>query len=199
MDEGNFTDAMALANMLPSLYGLTGNDLLDHNDYMDLLMLYQTLYLSGRTTLQLTDSEKELVEVIADNGFGATSVMAKSILESVYGITDFSCPRVDLSDVNRGSAFSCSSGDLSKAMGMTCSTSPNPATTWVNVDFALPSDADRATLIVSNALGIQVAKFDLIGNNGQKVLDLRAFANGVYTCTLVCGKYHCTNKLVITK
>ena len=26
-----------------------------------------------------------------------------------------------------------------------------------------------------------------------------ALANGVYTCTLICGKYQCTNKLVITK
>ena len=89
--------------------------------------------------------------------------------------------------------------DLSKAMGLTCSTSPNPATTWVNVDFTLPSNADRATLIVSNALGIKVAEYELVGDTGQKVLDLRDLANGVYTCTLICGKYQCTNKLVITK
>ena len=125
--------------------------------------------------------------------------MAQSIMESVYGINEFTCPQVDFSKGDRGMTFSYSNEDLSKAMGLTCSTSPNPATTWVNVDFTLPSNADRATLIVSNALGIKVAEYELAGNTGQKVLDLRALANGVYTCTLICGKYQCTNKLVITK
>lgn len=199
MEEGNFTDAMALANMLPSLYGLTGNDLLDHYDYIRLLTLYQTLEQDGRTTFQLTPTEKELVEDVVDNGYGTAAIMAQSIMESVYGINEFTCPQVDFSKGDRGMTFSYSNEDLSKAMGLTCSTSPNPATTWVNVDFTLPSNADRATLIVSNALGIKVAEYELAGNTGQKVLDLRALANGVYTCTLICGKYQCTNKLVITK
>lgn len=199
MEEGNFTDAMALANMLPSLYGLTGNDLLDHLDYLRLLALYQTLEQNNRTTFQLTATEKELVEDIVDNGYGTAAIMAQSIMESVYGINEFTCPQVDFSKGDRGTTFSYSNEDLSKAMGLTCSTNPNPATTWVNVDFTLPNDADRATLIVSNALGIKVAEYEIVGNTGQKVLDLRALANGVYTCTLICGKYQCTNKLVITK
>lgn len=199
MEEGNFTDAMALANMLPSLYGLTGNDLLDHYDYIRLLTLYQTLEQDGRTTFQLTSTEKELVEDVVDNGYGTAAIMAQSIMESVYGINEFTCPQVDFSKGDRGTTFSYSNEDLSKAMGLTCSTNPNPATTWVNVNFTLPNDADRATLIVSNALGIKVAEYEIVGNTGQKVLDLRALANGVYTCTLICGKYQCTNKLVITK
>ena len=199
MEEGNFTDAMALANMLPSLYGLTGNDLLDHYDYIRLLTLCQALKQEGRTTFQLTPTEKELVEDVVDNGYGTAAIMAQSIMESVYGINEFTCPQVDFSKGDRGMTFSYSNEDLSKAMGLTCSTSPNPATTWVNVEFTLPSDADRATLIVSNALGVKIAEYELIGNTGQKVLDLRDLANGVYTCTLICGKYQCTNKLVITK
>ena len=39
----------------------------------------------------------------------------------------------------------------------------------------------------------------LNGNVGQKVLDLRELANGVYTITVLCGEYYLTEKLVITK
>ena len=199
MDEGNFTDAMALANMLPSLYGLAGNDLLDHDDYLSLLALYQTLYQSGRTTFQLTDAERELVEGIAGNGYGAASVMAGSIMESVYGVGAFSCPQTDLSKGDRGTASSYSSEEIGKAVGLACSTSPNPATTWVAVDYTLPGGASKATLAVTNALGVTVVSTELDGSTGQKVLDLRPLANGVYTCTVLCGKYQMTSKLVVAK
>ncbi len=199
MDEGNFTDAMALANMLPSLYGLAGNDLLDHNDYLSLLALYQTLYQSGRTTFQLTDAERELVEGIAGNGYGAASVMARSIMESVYGAGAFSCPQTDLSKGDRGTTSSYSSEEIGKAVGLACSTSPNPATTWVAVDYTLPGGASKAVLAVTNALGVTVMSTELDGSTGQKVLDLRPLANGVYTCTVLCGKYQMTGKLVVAK
>ena len=76
---------------------------------------------------------------------------------------------------------------------------PNPATTWVAFDYTLPGDAEKATLTLTNALGVKVAAYNLSGNQGQKVLDLREFANGVYTITVLCGEYYQTVKLVITK
>lgn len=32
LEEGNYTDAIVLANMLPTLYGLTGDDLAEHDE-----------------------------------------------------------------------------------------------------------------------------------------------------------------------
>lgn len=76
---------------------------------------------------------------------------------------------------------------------------PNPATTWAALDYTLPNGQTNATLSIFNAMGIKVKQVELEGNEGQKVLDLRELANGVYTITILCGEYYQTEKLVITK
>ena len=76
---------------------------------------------------------------------------------------------------------------------------PNPATTWVAIDYTLPNGNAKAELSVFNAMGIRVKQVELDGSQGQKVLDLREFASGVYTCTVACGEYFQTQKIVITQ
>ena len=66
---------------------------------------------------------------------------------------------------------------------------PNPATTWVAIDYTLPNGNAKAELSVFNAMGVKVKQVELDGNQGQKVLDLRGLADGVYTCTVLCGEY----------
>jgi len=84
-------------------------------------------------------------------------------------------------------------------MGLNVTAKPNPASTWAAVDFTLPGDAAKATINVTNALGITVFSSELNGNQGQKVLDLRHLSDGVYVYTVQCGEYVQTGKLVITK
>ena len=80
IDEGDFTNALTLANMLPSLYGLTGNDLDEHNDYVELLELYRDLYNDDRNIMQLDSTERAHVERIAVQGSGYPQAMAQAIL-----------------------------------------------------------------------------------------------------------------------
>ena len=76
---------------------------------------------------------------------------------------------------------------------------PNPATTWVAIDYTLPNGNAKAELSVFNAMGVKVKQVELNGNQGQKVLDLRGLADGVYICTVLCGEYCQTQKIMITK
>ena len=76
---------------------------------------------------------------------------------------------------------------------------PNPASTWAAVEYTLPNGQTNVALSVFNAMGIKVKQVELEGNEGQKVLDLRELANGVYTITILCGEYYQTERLVITK
>jgi len=89
--------------------------------------------------------------------------------------------------------------DLNKAVNFSVNISPNPASTWVIVDYTLSPDADKAQLLISNMLGVTVASCNLLGNDTQKVLDLRELTSGVYTYTVSCGRYSQTGKLVIVK
>ena len=76
---------------------------------------------------------------------------------------------------------------------------PNPATTWAAIAYTLPNGNTKAELSIFNAMGLRVKLVELEGNEGQKVLDLRELSNGVYTCTITCGGFLQTQKLVVTK
>ena len=95
ISEENFTDAFTLANMLPQLYNLQGNELTEHNYYIDMLNLHQTLYQEGRNTFQLDSTEKADLVFIAANSTGVAGAQAKSILEGVYNEYYVNCPEAD--------------------------------------------------------------------------------------------------------
>ena len=203
LEEDNYTDAIALANMLPTLYGLVGDDLAEHNDYLVLLNLYRVLNVDERNTMQLDSTERATVEYIADFGTGTPQAMAKSIMMGAYGYRYNDCPDeldLDIPINGRGNADSSIIGaDLDKAMGFSLVVSPNPATTWIAVDYTLPVGATKAQMRIINALGVTIAAYDLQGDQSQKVLDLRDLSDGVYTYLVQCGKYSQTGKLVIVK
>ena len=88
---------------------------------------------------------------------------------------------------------------MNDAMGFTASVGPNPATTWATVEYTLPGDMSKASFTVTNTLGVTVMSTELNGKQGQKVLDLRGLADGVYVYSVRCGDRITTGKLIITK
>ena len=203
LEDGNYTDAMDLANMLPTLYGLTGYDLVEHNDYMTLLQLYASLASDQRNTMQLDSAERSTVEHIAAYGTGTPQAMARAIMMGTYGYHYDDCPNgLDLYYPTRGLdcfGSSFSSEDFGRAIGFWVDVSPNPASTWVVVDYSLPVGVTEAQMRIVNLHGVTVATYNLQGKESQKVLDLRDLPDGVYIYTVFCGKHTQTSKLVIVK
>lgn len=203
LEDGNYTDAVALASMFPTLYALSGDDLSEHNEYMTLLNLYGQLKTNGRNTMQLDSIERATIEQIADYGLGTPQAMAKAIMMGAYGYSYDDCPSgLNLSIPTRGldySDFSLSNEDFNSAMGFSVNMSPNPASTWVTIDYSLPLSATKAQMRIFNALGLAVATCDLYTKETQKVLDLRGLASGVYTYVVYCGKNIQTGKLIVVK
>ena len=199
--QGDFGSALTLAASLPELYGLQGGELNDHNDYMSLLSLYQTLDGEGRNAHQLTEAEIAMVEGIANDGQGASRAMAEALLQgrSDNRVPALSCPTIPEANGGRGNAASPDPSLLNKALGFSASISPNPANTWAAIDYTLPVGASKATLTLTNALGVAVMTAELNGNQGQKVLDLRPLADGVYGYAVRCGEHVLNGKIVITK
>ena len=199
MAEGNFDDAFTLANMLPNLYNLEGDELDDHNDYMQLITLYITLAQEVRTTMQLSATEKSLVEGIAYNGMGTSQAMAKSLL-TIYNEFDEECPQPSISFNGRGvGKTTYTEDDISRAMGLSLKVNPNPANTWVAVDYTLPKGFTNAVITLTNSMGMEVYTQNVQGEREQHVIDLQKLPIGVYILTIKCEEHSLTNKLVVTR
>ena len=197
IQEGDFTNALALANTLPDVYNLQGNTLSDHNSYMMLLKLYQNLYNSERTVEEMTNEETEMVTEIAEKGYGASQLMAEGILMEISDRYDepYICP--DKPKGGRGNEES--NIDLLENEDFMVSISPIPATTWISVDYKLPNDATKATMMIFNSIGNKTMEFELDGALKTKTLDIKDLNAGVYNFIVHCNDNIKTGKFVIVK
>ena len=197
IQESDFENALALAETLPDVYALQGAELEEHNDYISILRLYETLDESGRDIMQLTETETEMLEEIADNGSGSSQMMATAIIEQngVTTGTGYSCPTLPTANNSKRGTANLKS-DIASAMGMKADFAPNPATAWTEIDYTLPLDEEKASLVITNALGVNVMTVELNGNHGRKTLYIEQLPAGVYTYFVKCGEYTITGKLM---
>ena len=198
--EGDFTNAFAIANTLPNKYNLQGDELSDHSDYMTLLNLYRALYNSNRTVRELTESEKETVANIAENGHGASKLMATGIIMETSDRTAVSyiCPALSREDGDR-SKDNSDDNSYDKTSELFVGLSPIPASTWVSVDYKLPAYYAKATMTIMSSYGVKIMDIELSGDKGTTTVDLRDLSSGVYSYIVRCGDKILTGKLVVTK
>lgn len=76
---------------------------------------------------------------------------------------------------------------------------PNPANTWVAVDYTLHEGFNNAVITLTNNMGLEVYTQNVQGECGRHVIDLQKLPVGVYILTIKCEEHSLTNKLVVTR
>lgn len=178
--EGDFTNAFALAKTLPNSYNLQGDDLYDHNDYIKIIELYQSLYNSNRSIREMTPAEYAMIEIIVKNGYGASKMMAKSIMMELddRDKADYICPDMPK---EKGRNTSLNTDCLNEHDNdYMININPNPATTCVSVEYKLPEKSSKATATINNTLGLKVIEVYLEATHGTKTIDISNLPKGVY-------------------
>ncbi len=198
ISEGNFTDAFTLANMLPSLYNLKGNDSIEHLYYINMLTMHQTLSQQGRNTFQLDSTEKANISYIASNSTGVAGSQAKSILEAVYNEYCAACPDIEGTAGYKSNAI-INPDVLGKIYGLDIQVKPNPAKQWAAFDYTLPDNENTGSIIIRNTSGSIVEIIEVSGKQGQKLWDTRRIKPGVYVYTLKTAGFSKSGKIVISK
>jgi hypothetical protein len=196
--EDNFSDAFTLANLLPGLYDMDADDLVEHGYYMDMLNLFQTLQQQGRNTFQLSAAEKGEIESIAANSKSIAQSQAIAILESVYG--DYSyveCPTVDGAVGYKNS--NVSTNELNAVYGLSISVKPNPASQWAAFDYTLPAGHTSATIVISDLSGKTIEVMQVKGTQGQQLWDTRDIKPGVYLYTLKSESFSQSGKIIVSR
>jgi len=198
IEEENYTDALALANILPDLYQLEDNDLTEYNYYMDMLNLDISLKQENRSPYNLNSAELELIEQLAENSQGEAGVKAQSILEYFYNDHFCNCINTSVNE-NKSSNIRFDDNDYANAMGLKVTTEPNPATNWVAFNYELPIDCEKATLIITNTEGKTIDEFILNSQTNQKVWNTSQLKAGTYVYELISKDFKYTGKIVIIK
>lgn len=197
MSEGNFTNALSLAALMPSLYNYTGDELTEHNYYSDMLNLQINLVQQGRTIFDLDSTEVAHLEFVAENSAGTAGTQAKGILEFAYGYHFCNC-------INSDSTSYKSSGNVNYAafsniFGPEVEVNPNPAGEWTAFNYTLPVNNSKGVIKISDVNGKTIETLIVSDPHGQKVWDTRKISNGVYLYTIEANGLTKSGKIVISK
>ena len=198
MHEGDFVKATQLAEKLPHQYDLEGDDLEAHAQYMLLINLYKTLFETHRTVCQLSDSERNLVENLAENGLGFPQSMALAIMDHISENPNrsYSCPT--LPTIAKNNAI-VENNKVPVSKGFNVVLMPNPTSSQVRVNYTLPEGCQQALLELVTTLGIKVESVVLEGEKGSKEVLLENLSQGVYGYTVRCGDDVLSGKLIIMR
>lgn len=197
LQEGNTTDALALANMLPQLYDISGEALEEHNRYMAFKQMQVNLINDGRNIFQLSETEKELLENLAEESRGIAGMNAKNILSLVYNATFCNCPSPPAGNLKRKPV--ASPALIHKVYEPEISAKPNPAKAWVNFSYKLSGENPQAILEINDVQGRAIQSVQLNGTEGRYVWDTRNITSGVYYYTLKSEKSAKSCKLIISR
>ena len=74
---------------------------------------------------------------------------------------------------------------------------PNPASTEVTIPYSLPSGANPARLILTNAAGQMIREVRINANEQQYILDIQGIPAGVYFYTIDAGENSIAGKIVV--
>lgn len=162
---------------------------------LDLIGFLESVHSDGRSIAELTSSEQDGLEAIIDNSNDRPAWWAQNALcffyqrcRSPFTGADGNAQRV-LHTASEGAG--ATSDVLLRA-------APNPASTWVAIDYRLTSPAERLVLIARDVMGREVQRFTLTTQEGQTIWDVRGAPAGVYTLELSdAGTTLRTEKLIL--
>lgn len=197
LSEGNFTNALSLANLMPSLYNYTGNEVTEHNFFTDMLNLQINLVQQGRTIFELDTTEVASLVSIAENSVGTAGAQARGILVFAYGFNYCNCIEGDTSGYKSSSNFNYEA--FGKTFGPDFEVKPNPACEWTTFNYSLPTNNLDGIIKISDVNGRIIETFVVSGTQGQMVWDTRKINNGVYFYTFEVNGLSKSGKIVISK
>lgn len=194
IQENNFSSALALANLLPSTYNFTDEEISSHTDYLFIINLKQTLYNEARNMSLLTASELATLNQISSTNEGRAGEMSSGIL-TMYGVErEDNCP-----DPLNMSVKNVEVDDLllAKAKGYEVIVTPNPANQWTEFNYKLPSKESSAEIHIFNSNNSLIQTLKANGVEGQVLWNTASIPSGIYTYKFTSLDTELSGKIII--
>lgn len=154
------------------------------------------IHADGRTPYDLDSTEVDALEALAGEGQDRAAVWAHNLLCAIYDRCtppptggDDGSPKALIRPME---AAGNSNG------GVLLRTHPNPASTWVALDYDLRATPDHAMLLIRDVTGREMDRLAISATQGQLVWDARVVPAGTYSAELFNGGVRIrTEKLVV--
>jgi hypothetical protein len=190
------SNAIYLLNLIPSNYGLTGSDLEDFNEYKAMMMMQIGWMAEGKTIFDLDSIEIAELESIALDQENSAYPIARNILRYAY---NYHFPHL-LEDIDSNITKSqpvTTVNSINETFSLSISAKPNPADSWVVLDYALTNTQSQGVIIITDITGRLVQEFKVQGLNGQQIWDTRKVSPGLYNCTIMESGLFRFGKIII--
>lgn len=197
LHEKDTTNAKTLLYLLPTLYELEGDELEDYGNYQLLIEMQIDMMASGKTIFDLDSLEIGLLDEIAIDGQTGSGNLARNILTYAFNYQYCDCLEfTDSTQLKRNGANSSNVFNLAN-YALKISTSPNPARTWVAINYELPLNETKGEIRITDIIGKVIHYFKVNSNIGQNVWDTRDVPPGLYYVRLTSSGLNRSVKLVI--
>lgn len=190
------TSAIALLNLLPSMYGLEGEELDVYNDYQSLVEMQISWKAEGKWMNEPDSIEILALEAIASDEDSYAGNMARNML-TYAEIHDY-CDCLPLADSTylKNATIPLANTRFDNEI-LKISAEPNPAHTYVAFNYELLNDQSTGLINISDANGILIYQIQVDGKKGQKVWNTSGVKPGIYYYNLISSRLSKAGKVVI--
>jgi hypothetical protein len=183
---GNYTQATSVIEAIPAEHDLRSPETLERQRMLDLISFLQVLQGSGRSESQLTSGEVAALQALMGDAYDRPAAWISNLLCFGYQVCRPPLTGGEKDGDRRSLPYTPMAGNavLTEAA---LSIHPNPASTWVAVDYDLLVEPTEAAVAIRDLTGREVYRRTLTERKQQVVWDARQIAPGSYTVVLLNG------------
>jgi hypothetical protein len=196
LSENDTTNAIALLNLLPSLYNLEGESLSDYNTYKALVELQIQWLAESETISELDSIDIILLGSLAEDSTSIAGNMARNILSYAYDQHYCNCLQIPDSSYLKNKYVPTVTPRLESEL-INISAKPNPARAYVAFDYELVNRNSSGLIFISDVNGRTISQIQVNGKVGQKVWNTTGLKAGEYFYTLTSDGLRKSGKVVI--
>lgn len=197
MQLGNYAQASDVIASLPTEHKLRSPDELERQRMLDLIGFIANLRGSGRSEMQLDSSEVAFLKVLMGEAYDRPAALVGNLLCFGYGHCRAPLTGGDIDGDPKSLPYTPLTATGTGAQAE-LRIHPNPASTWVVIDYDLLVEPTDAAIIIRDMTGREVKRIVLRDRLQQVVWDSREVAPGTYTVVLQNKRQQLrTEKLII--
>jgi len=194
VQQERFSEAADVIEGIAVEHDLKAPEALERERMLDLIAFLESIASSERTEAEWTSGEQDQLESIMDGAYDRPAVWAQNLLCFFYGRCT---PPLTGGDDGLRVLHSVEP-DVVPPVEPSLQVFPNPGSVWVAISYELPTQVEKACLVVRDISGREVKRIWVSTNQGELLWDVRDALPGAYTVELLNGgELLVTEKLIV--